>query len=332
MPNTLYRERVVELGAVFGQQSSLVAMSEKLLNGSHAFVRKGVNTVERAAALVLGLRDHLSVLKALSGEGTKEILSHFPRVAYRYTLPYLSVAVPRERRVLMFKGHYQFINDKFQPRFLSRVLDGSLTLWSCSLNDMDIDISMSGPCLTTKHREGDLALFIKVNGQLLGKLGFSIVPIETLATPLSFDLDNAEGTHVLVIGQVQGQPGCFEQIKALTKACSDISPLDLLMAALAGFAASSGAAYMVGVSQHNNISFNDDTFSVSKGSFDYNGFWAKYGGVENADGDFCIRIPIADKPINLIKAKHRGRNLAKRAFKAGVTDSAKGALNWFVAR
>jgi uncharacterized protein VirK/YbjX len=249
-------------------------------------------------------------------------------VVFRYTAPYLSEKITFKRRRDLLKGHYAFINDAFSAEFFPTVLSEGLCLWGGLIEGKFISIQLSGPCLVTKNREGDLTATVEYENRVACKIGFSIVPVSSLP-PLPASSQNA-ASHILFVGQVQGQLRGFELIKEVTKLCQDISPLDLLMSAVEGFSAALGTDFLIGVSQANNVSFNDEALSVANSYFNYSDFWHRYNGIENSDGDFWIRVPLEAKPIHLIAANHRGRTLRKRAFKQQVSAHTRGVIEGYL--
>lgn len=284
--------------------------------------------VSRLLMVGLSFKEHQAIVKTIARPQTRQILHIFPQVVFRYTAPYLSEKITLKRRRDMLKGHYAFLNDAFSSDFFPTVINEHLCLWGALIEGKFISIQLSGPCLITKNREGDLTATVEYEGRIACKIGFSIVPISTLP-PLPASGQNA-ASHMLFVGQVQGQLREFELIKEVTKLCQDISPLDLLMSAVEGFSAALGADFVVGVSQANNVSFNDEALAVANSHFNYSEFWHRYNGVENSDGDFWIRMPLEAKPIHLIAANHRGRTLRKRAFKQQVSEQTRSVIEGYM--
>jgi uncharacterized protein VirK/YbjX len=296
----------------------------KLYRLQREVARKGMWGVAHVAWRLLGValtyRVHRALVGTIAGTHTREILALYPRVAYRYTLPYLSVQFERRCRRAMLNGHYAFLNQQMSADFFVKALDGSMVICALTVAGHDVSIVIKGPCLKTRHREGDLNVHLIVDAQSLCKAAFSIIPTSTI--DVLGMANDAMQRYVLYVGQVQGQADCFDLIRQLTKACHDISPFDLMLSAMAGFASAVGAPLLVGVSQRNNMSYNDGTYAKSVAGFNYDDFWARYEGVRNKDGDFVIETPFREKPIELISSNHRKRALTKRAYKRGVFEQA----------
>ena len=100
------------------------------------------------------------------------------------------------------------------------------------------------------------------------------------------------------------------------------------MAATAGLASALGIVMIAGVDVENNLS-HEQLVGLSTTS-NYVDFWQKFHGVRNEGGHYLLSLPLAEKPISLIKANHRGRTLLKREFKKSVTEDAESVMRHLV--
>ena len=155
--------------------------------------------VSRLIIVGLSFKEHQALVKTIAQPQTRQILRIFPQVVFRYTAPYLSENIPLTRRRDMLKGHYAFLNDVFNADFFPAVLDKSLCLWGALIEGKFLSIQLSGPCLITKNREGDLTATVEYDGRIACKIGFSIVPISTL--PQLPANNQITASHILFIGR-----------------------------------------------------------------------------------------------------------------------------------
>lgn len=274
-----------------------------------------VGTALRLLEVAWKAKQHHEVVKAISGSHTRDLLKTYSRAVYRYTLPYLSTKFDRRVRQQMLVGHYEFLNQALHASFFQRVLRDAMTLWQREVDGSVFSISVGGPCL---HREGDLTLVFKMDGCPLYRMAFSVVKAPLLA------LNARTSSHVLYVGQVQGYPDRFEQIRQATRTCRDVAPADLLMAGMAGLANALGISMVAGVGVENSLSYQ--SLLALNTSDSYADFWKKFQGVRAEGGHYLLDLPLAEKPIGLIKANHRGRTLAKREIKRSVSEEAEAAL------
>jgi uncharacterized protein VirK/YbjX len=262
---------------------------------------------------------HWRVVTAVRGPHTRSILASFPRVVYRYTLPYLSSVFTRSTRAQIFLQHYGFLNTRLKAEFFQKVLDDTLILWTTTLDEHTFSLTLAGPC---PDREGELTLRFKMDGTTVYRLAFSVLNAALVGKP-----DDAEPVApgmLLYVGQVQGCRVGFELIRQATKTCHDVAPPDLLMAALFGVAEAWHISTIAGVAYEHCLTF--DKLKKLESKFDLSAFWAKFRASRNGQGHHVLNLPFVDKPISEVKANHRGRTLAKRGFKLQVSQSCAASL------
>lgn len=273
------------------------------------------STCLRLLSVVWHAGQHREVVQAISGAHTKGLLTIYSRAVYRYTLPYLSMRFDRVQRQQMLVGHYDFVNRALHASFFQRVLNETMTLWRREIDGRVFSISVGGPCL---HREGDLTMVFKMDGCALYRMAFSVVKAPLLK------VDAVSSRHVLYVGQVQGYADRFAQIRQATRLCRDVAPADLLMAGVAGLAGALGIATVAGVGVENSLSYQ--SLLALNTSASYVDFWEKFQGMRAEGGHYLLALPLAEKPISLIKANHRGRTLAKRELKKSVSEEAESVM------
>ncbi len=262
---------------------------------------------------------HWRVVNAVRGAHTRPILATFPRVVYRYTLPYLSSVFGRRTRAQIFLQHYGFLNARLRPEFFQKVLDDTLVLWSTNLDGHSFSLTLAGPC---PDREGELTLRFKMDGTTVYRLAFSVLGAALVGRP-DEAVPVAPG-KVLYVGQVQGCKVGFDLIRQATKICLDVAPPDLLMAALFGVAEAWHISTIAGVAYEHCLTL--DKLKKLEARFDISAFWDKYRAPRNLQGHHVLNLPFVDKPISEVKANHRGRTLAKRGFKAQVSQACAASL------
>jgi uncharacterized protein VirK/YbjX len=264
-------------------------------------------------------------LKVLAGKSSRILLWCYPRIIFRYTLPYLSAGFERHQRLEMMKAHYRFINQKFSPQVFANMLVPGVCLHRWCEADRAFSIVLRGPCLVTRHREGELTLVFQIDGSDLYKLAFSLMPRSVLKE-LAHPGDGLEGRDCLYVGQIQGQSGQLELLREATSLCRDVAPQDALMSALAGFAKACSIDTVLGVQGPFNLSL--DAIANSRSRFDYDAFWARYHAVPvMGNGHFMMTVPYPEKPILEIASKHRRRTLDKRQFKQGLITAVSNGLD-----
>lgn len=278
---------------------------------------------------MLTWRQHQELVRVIDQPGTRPVRVQFPRVQYRYTLPYLSTSLDWEERRSALASHYAFVNKVFAPEFSMRVLADTMEIWRQTAEDGRVlSVSVQGLCPVTRHREGELTLCFKVDGEPIYRISFSIVQ----GSALNLDRARSSGCshHVLYVGRVQGASGSMADIRQVTGLLGDIAPQDLLMSVLLGVGSALGINTVIGVSDETCVSY--ETIAKSDSSFSYAHFWAKYGAQALPGGHNLVSLPLQEKPISEIASKHRKRTLRKREFKREVAAQCEAALRAMMLR
>lgn len=282
-----------------------------------------LSAVGRFCGVLWTWRQHQKLVAVVDQPRTRVLRVAFPRLAYRYTLPYLSTSLEWAERRVALQSHYAFVNQVFDVDFSGRVLNDSLEIWRHEVEGECLSIGVQSLCPVTRHREGELTLCFKMAGMALYKLSFSIVALAVL--PRSALALTAEGAlHGLYVGRVQGLTGGLESLRRATVLLGDIAPQDLLMSAMAGLAAALNIDALIGVSDATCVS--RDSIARSGSSFCYDQFWARYGSQRVDGGHHLMTLPVVERPISDIAAKHRKRTQRKRDFKRQVLVSCEQAF------
>jgi uncharacterized protein VirK/YbjX len=276
----------------------------------------------RLAGVFLSYVSHQKVVAVLDAPQSRLFAGGYPRLAYRYTLPYLSTGFSWGTRRELLQTHYAFVNERLGGEFAARVVRGNMVVWSATLEGQKVAVSVDGLCPVTRHREGELTLRFELNGTPLYFLSFSIVRESTLRHAVGAQA--GKSPHVFYVGRVQGAPGEMSAIREATSLLGQVAPPDVLMAALAGMADAMGVQTLVGVGS--DISISSHTIKDSRSQFDYAQFWSRFGGRGLPGGHTCMTLPIEERLIEEIPSKHRKRTLTKRAFKAQVATLAAEAM------
>jgi hypothetical protein len=201
----------------------------------------------------------------------------------------------------------------------ARLVGRPMVLWAQEMNGARCAISLAGPC---PHREGGLSLIFSVDDIPLYKSAFSFVNSSTLGFPPA--LLPVLNTPLIYVGQVQGFPGQYDAIRAVSKKCHDVTPADMLMAALLGVAAAFDLSFLAAVKPE--FCLSRERMQQKSGSFDYAAFWQGHWGALEGPGHYLLPLPLQEKPLSEIKSNHRGRTQAKRAFKRDIAQQAEAAL------
>ena len=155
--------------------------------------------------------------------------------------------------------------------------------------------------------EGELTLSLRVDGDIVFVLSFTIVP---------GSLVESKAAETLLITRLQGIKGCHRQIGDATTAMHDVAPCLLLVAALQGVADAFGISAIAAVPADRQTSYTKDYAFAFKEAYD--DLFIERGLSKGTTGFFSSPVPIAQKPLTSIKQGHKLRAKKKRAFRKRV--------------
>ncbi len=260
-------------------------------------------------AALLNFSSHFAVSRALAQPRVRQIANYHPRAAFKYLRKYLAHGLCLTARAEILASHYGWLNHYVASDFMARICEGQIPLWEETRGETQYRIALTYPRIG--HREGELALVFQEGATTLFTVSFTLAPGQL------FDLPSE---RVAFVGRLQGSNGGFEAIKRATKACEDISPLALLLAATQALVASFGAQALVGVGATGQISVGGK-HATNETAMGYDDFWRSVGAEELAGGLFHLSATQEEKPLSLIKANHRSRVKRKRQFKTALAEA-----------
>lgn len=152
-------------------------------------------------------------------------------------------------------------------------------------------------------------LVLRVDGVDIYYLQFTIVPGRIV---------KSDAADVVMISRVQGMKGCYDEVRAATKAFRDIAPPALLLAVLHGVAQVCGIDQMAGVSAASQFCFDEESAESFRGAYD--NFWLELGAEKTSPTFFVSPIPPKDKSLDNIKNGHKARTRKKRELKKQIAD------------
>jgi uncharacterized protein VirK/YbjX len=249
---------------------------------------------------------HRKVLQLLKRPALAEIAQATPRFAYKYlSLNYLARGLNTAERASCFLHHYGRLSDTLPDRFLHRVENGYLALHEIRIDDNRFTISMG----ISKYfdMEGEMSLYLHVNGEIVYLLAFTIVPGAIV---------ESEAGEVILISRLQGMKGSYRDIHLATKSLHDIAPAGVLLSAVQGIGDAFGIREIASVTAARQSAYGDD--SVAEFEQSYNELFLGLGLHPTEAGFFRASIPLEGKPLSSVKKGHKLRTKQKRAFKHSV--------------
>ena len=258
----------------------------------------------RALLHIRNLRD---VLHFLAGIPLfSEMVQRNPRFAFKFLIgDYLAKGFSISECAACFLHHYKSLHKMLPNHLLRQILQEEVALhvFPEGGDRFTLTLGLSRPY----DNEGELTLRLRVDGDIVFVLAFTVVPGWVVKSPA----DDA-----LLITRLQGIKGRYRQIAIATKALHDVAPSRLLLAALQGIAGFFGISAIAAVPAEKQNSYKKDADLKFKNAYD--NLFTELGLSKDDGGFFSSAVPIDHKPILSIKRGHRLRAKRKREFKHRV--------------
>lgn len=259
----------------------------------------------KALDLTRNLRQHFQLSQLLGSLGLLNRQEFYSGIRYRYLRKYyLGTGFSIPQRLQVAINHYQGMARHFLPEFLGVARRTGYGLWDSAHEGTRFDIALRYPY--AYNHDGDLCLSFDVNGDSVCIVTFTLAPGAVVGVP---------EPQVLLVSGIQGIAGKIAQIRLATEACNNVTPALMLLFAAQTLAAEIGVKTIVGMGQNRVRGTQAEAAPGHGTAFDYDAFWMPLLGVEEPGDFYRIALPLTDKPIESIAAKHRSRARKRRELR-----------------
>jgi uncharacterized protein VirK/YbjX len=275
---------------------------------ARARVRRFVHSLRGLFALRYW-RGQIRLMRVLAHPGLIGLVRRRPRLLFKYLhRGYLAFGFDSACRLEILTHHYAFLAGAFRAAFLRTQLAQGLVLWRLPLEPAPLSITL---VFSAHDLEGDLMLAFWLGDDWI---------YTTSVTLAHGGVTESGGAPVLLITGLQGAAGKLALIRQATRACAEISPPYLLLAAIKGIAAVLGFERILGVGNARQLAR-----AAGRAMFDYDRFWATLGGVPAGDGLYQIPAALPDEPAPS-PSQVLSREGRRRHLKRGIAESAAQCL------
>jgi uncharacterized protein VirK/YbjX len=226
-----------------------------------------------------------------------------PRFAFKFlTGEYLARGLSISACATCFLHHYRRLHQVLPGHLLREILYEEIVLHTFPQQNgrFTLTLGLSRPY----DIEGELSLRLRVDGDIVFVLAFTIVPGSVFGS---------RAEEVFLISRIQGIKGRSRQIGEATRALQEVAPARLLLAALQGIGEAFRIRHLVALPADRQISYKEDADLDFRRSYDE--FFAGLGLPLDHAGFFSSVMPLAEKPLASIQRSHRSRARKRRAFK-----------------
>jgi uncharacterized protein VirK/YbjX len=259
-----------------------------------------------AWAVARHIRQQREILQVLSIPLFQKLVFTHPELPFKYlSRDYLARDLTAVDRASCFTHHYRRLGAAIPSRMLREVLRGGAVLMEKTEGENHYAIVLG--LVRTEVREGELFLQLRVNGEIVYVLQFTMVPGNVVGSAAK---------EALLISRLQGMKGCYKQIHAATRAFRDVAPPALLLAVLQGFAKAVGIRELAAVSATSQFSYTPEYAASFVEAYD--DFFTEMGATRSSGIFFSSPIPLEERPV---ESNHKARTRKKRIFRLEITEN-----------
>lgn len=251
-----------------------------------------------------------------------DLLQIDPALYLKCTRSYLNAQFNgRERSNAQIAFYDWFLSIASAQQICQFYKNQQTTVASINIKDKVFDIVLK-PAFGL-GREGELAVFLHFNGEVLIKASFTILP----ASVLSY---RPQGNY-MYIGGFQGERNTLERFKEATHTLERIKPAHLLFNALQSIAQAWKLDGILATSDRTHAYANYKTTLAKRVKTSYDHTWAELGASnQTANNLWVLPITWTARPENEIESKKRAAYRRRNALRQNFMDTCKqGTLSLF---
>lgn len=254
-------------------------------------------------------RGQLALVRVMAQPGLAGLVWRRPRLLFKYLHGgYLAFGFDSACRLAILTHHYAFLARACQAAFLRTELARGLVLWRLPLEPLAARITL---VFSAHDLEGELMLAFWLGEDW----------IYTASLTLAHGgVTGAGDAPAFLITGLQGAAGRLALIRQATRACIEVAPPYLLLAAVKGIAAALGIERILAVGNSRQLAK-----AAGKAMFDYDRFWTSAGGVPI--GDSLYQLPAAmPAPPAPSASEGLSREGRKRQLRRAIAEAAASRL------
>jgi uncharacterized protein VirK/YbjX len=250
-------------------------------------------------------RGQLRLMRVMAHPGLAGLARRRPRLLFKYLhRTYLACGLDSACRLAILTHHYASLSGLFRPGFLRTQLAQGLVLWRRPLDPAAACITL---VFSAHDLEGELMLAFWLGGDWIYTASLTLAHGGATA---------AGGAPALLVTGLQGAAGRLVLIRQATRACADIAPPYLLLAAARGIAAALGIERILAVGNGRQLAK-----AAGRALFDYDRFWTTLGGVATSDGFYLVPAALPEPPAGA-QLQSLSREGRRRLLKRDIAEAA----------
>ena len=239
-----------------------------------------------------------------------DLLHTDPSITMKCTRSYLWTGLDGSRRLMAQLYFYDWLLTQYTSQQVSHFYKvNHTTLCNFLVKDRSILVQLRPS--RGLGREGELAVFLSVDGQTLMKASFTVLPLELIGM-------SGQG-QAMFVGAYQGEKNSLDLFKETTLLMERTKPSHLLFNALQSLAKIWDLHAIVGVSDSDHAFAGYTRTLAKRVKTNYDHIWQELGGEKTTQsGHWVLPRNWVPRPLEEVESKkraaYRRRNALRQAF------------------
>ena len=244
-----------------------------------------------------------------------DLLKTDPSLHLKCTRSYLWTGLNGNRRLMAQLSFYDWLLSQYDLAHIQHFYKRHhTTIGSFTIKDRVMEVRL---CPSRGlGREGELALFLCLDGKVLMKASFTVLPLDWLGLSGS--------GHAMFVGAFQGEKDSLALFKEATQLMERTKPAHLIFSALQGLAQIWNLQAILGVSDQLHAFSGYKTTLAKRVKTNYDDVWQELGGEQSTQHPHWV-LPLTwvPRPESEIESKkrsaYRRRTALRQAFLQACT-------------
>jgi uncharacterized protein VirK/YbjX len=245
-----------------------------------------------------------------------DLLHADPAIALKCTRSYLWTRLDGRRRLLAQLSFYEWLLSQYSSRQIThfyKVNHTPLCHFAIKEHSLEVQLKPSRGL----GREGEIAVFLSLDGQVLMKASFTVLSLDLIGLP-------GKG-YAMYVGAFQGEKNTLELIKETTLLMERTKPSHLLFNVLQSLAQTWGLQAITGVSDSDHAYAGYTRTLAKRVKTDYDNVWQELGGEKDKQsGHWVLPRNWVPRSLEEIESKKRAAYRRRSAIRQSFIDACLG--------
>ena len=262
-------------------------------------------------------RKEVDLLKHYFGsKQLMDLLNADPSIALKCTRSYLWTSLDGSRRLLAQLAFYDWLLTQYTSQQISHFYKlNHTTVCNFAVKDRLLEVQLRPS--RGLGREGELAVFMCLDGQVLMKASFTVLPVDMIGL-------SGEG-YAMYVGAYQGEKNSLELFKETTLLMERTKPSHLLFNVLQRLANIWKLHAIVGVNDNDHAFAGYSRTLAKRVKTNYDTIWQELGGERDPhSGHWVLPRHWVPRPLEEIESKKRSAYRRRNALRQAFLDACAG--------